>query len=127
MARKTKQVKFPVKTLVNIVEYMEGGWQETGEQLGRRQAQNQRQGRNRRGELAPARPAPHCGQPHAEAQRPSTSALNHVSGVFRGITGVYQQHDYADEIRIALQKWADRVEEIVGGEPAKIFALRGKR
>jgi integrase len=54
-------------------------------------------------------------------------ALNHVSGTFRGIIGVYQQHDYADEVRIALQKWADRVEEIVGGEPAKIFALRGKR
>jgi integrase len=47
-------------------------------------------------------------------------ALNHVSGVFKGIVGVYQQHDYADEVRIALQKWADRVEEIVGGEPVKV-------
>jgi integrase len=62
-------------------------------------------------------------------------ALNHVSGTFRGMVGIYQQHDYADEIRIALQRWADRVEEIVGGEPAKVvsgeqakvFALRGKR
>src|SRR5262249_15485147 len=52
-------------------------------------------------------------------------ALNHVSGVFRGIVGVYQTHDYADEVRIALQKWADRVEEIVGGEPGKVVALRG--
>jgi hypothetical protein len=43
-----------------------------------------------------------------------------VSGVFKGIVGVYQQHDYADEVRIALQKWADRVEEIVGGEPVKV-------
>jgi integrase len=54
-------------------------------------------------------------------------ALNHVSGVFRGLVGTYQVHGYADEIRIALQRWADRVEEIVGGGPAKIFALRGKR
>ena len=54
-------------------------------------------------------------------------ALNHVSGTFRGIVGVYQQHDYADEVRIALQRWADRVEEIVGGKPAKIVALRGRR
>jgi integrase len=54
-------------------------------------------------------------------------ALNHVSGTFRGIVGVYQQHDYADEVRIALQKWADRVEEIVGDKPAKVIALRGKR
>src|SRR5262249_22957561 len=30
-------------------------------------------------------------------------ALNHVSGTFRGIVGVYLQHGYADEIRIALQ------------------------
>jgi integrase len=41
-------------------------------------------------------------------------ALNHVSGTFKGIVGVYQQHDYADEVCIALQKWADRVEKIVG-------------
>jgi integrase len=54
-------------------------------------------------------------------------ALNHQSGVFRGIVSTYQTHDYFNEIRIALQKWADRVEEIVGGKPAKVFALRGKR
>jgi integrase len=53
--------------------------------------------------------------------------LNHVSGTFRGIVGVYQQHDYADEIRIALQKWADRVEEIIGGKPATVVALRRRR
>jgi hypothetical protein len=34
-------------------------------------------------------------------------ALNHVSGTFRGIVGVYQQHDYADGVRIAVQKWAE--------------------
>ena len=51
-------------------------------------------------------------------------ALNHVSGTFRGIVGVYQQHDYADEVRIALQRWADRVEEIIGGKPAKVVKLR---
>jgi integrase len=57
-------------------------------------------------------------------------ALNHQSGVFRGIVGVYQQHTYTGEIRIALQKWADRVEEIVSGklvEPAKVVALHGQR
>jgi integrase len=53
-------------------------------------------------------------------------ALNHLSGTFRGIVGVYQQHDYADEIRIALQRWADRVDEIVGGKPAKVFSLHGR-
>src|SRR5215813_11303396 len=54
-------------------------------------------------------------------------ALNHVSGTFRGITRVHARHDYADEVRIALQCWSDRVEEIVGGEPAEVVRLRGKR
>ena len=51
-------------------------------------------------------------------------ALNHKSGTFRGIVSVYQQHDYADEVAIALQRWADRVDEIVGGKPAKVVKLR---
>ena len=49
-------------------------------------------------------------------------ALNHVSGTFRGIVGVYQTHDYADEVRIALQRWADRVEEIVSGKSATVVS-----
>jgi integrase len=32
--------------------------------------------------------------------------LNHVSGSFGGIVGVYQQHDYADEKAAALETWA---------------------
>ena len=51
-------------------------------------------------------------------------ALNHKSGTFRGIVGVYQTHDYADEVRVALQRWADRIDEIVGGKPAKVVKLR---
>jgi integrase len=43
-------------------------------------------------------------------------ALNHRSGVFRGIVSTYQTHDYADEIRIALQRWGDHVERIVSGK-----------
>jgi integrase len=51
-------------------------------------------------------------------------ALNHISGTFRGIVSTYQQHDYRDEIAIALQKWADHVERLVGGKPAKVVKLR---
>jgi integrase len=36
-------------------------------------------------------------------------ALNHVSGTFSGIVSTYQTSDYANEIRAALQKWADHV------------------
>ena len=31
--------------------------------------------------------------------------LNHKSGSFRGIAGIYQVHDYADEKRAALEAW----------------------
>lgn len=41
-------------------------------------------------------------------------ALNHVSGSFAGIVGIYQRHDFADEKRQALAKWADFLEQIAG-------------
>jgi integrase len=53
--------------------------------------------------------------------------LNHRSGSFRGIAGVYQRDPLINESQAALQAWADRVEQIVGGKPAKVIALRGKR
>jgi integrase len=40
-------------------------------------------------------------------------ALNHVSGSFAGIVGVYQRQEFADEKRAALQQWADHVERLV--------------
>jgi integrase len=52
-------------------------------------------------------------------------ALNHASGVFRGIAGVYQRHEYQDEIRTALQRWADHIERLVTGKvAAKVVKLR---
>jgi integrase len=39
--------------------------------------------------------------------------LNHSSGSFAGIVGVYQRHEFADEKRQALQRWADYVERLV--------------
>jgi integrase len=40
--------------------------------------------------------------------------LNHVSGSFGGVAGVYQRHAFAEEKREALDKWAARVAAIVG-------------
>jgi hypothetical protein len=39
--------------------------------------------------------------------------LNHVSGSFAGIVGVYQRHDFADEKRAALELSATHIGEIV--------------
>jgi integrase len=40
--------------------------------------------------------------------------LNHVSGSFGGVAGVYQRHAFTDEKRDALDKWAARVAVMVG-------------
>ena len=54
--------------------------------------------------------------------------LNHRSGTFRGIVGVYQRHDYIDERRTALQRWADFVEQLVSGEKREtVVPMRGRR
>jgi integrase len=51
--------------------------------------------------------------------------LNHSSGSFRGIVGVYQRYDFYNEKRIALAAWASHVETVVSGkQPANVVALR---
>jgi integrase len=51
--------------------------------------------------------------------------LNHRSGSMAGIVGVYQRHDYADEKRDALARWADHVDAMVSGRKANVVTLRG--
>jgi integrase len=50
--------------------------------------------------------------------------LGHRSGSFAGIVGVYQRHDFADEMRRALETWGRHIEGLVTGKPAKILRLR---
>jgi integrase len=51
--------------------------------------------------------------------------LNHVSGSFAGIVGVYQRHSFADEKRAAMAAWARFVEQLVTGEtPANVIELK---
>ncbi len=45
--------------------------------------------------------------------------LNHTCGTFRGVVGVYQRHDFADERRNALQTWARHVDGITSGKQAE--------
>ncbi len=37
--------------------------------------------------------------------------LNHVSGTFAGVAGVYNRHTYLDEMRTALEAWAEWIEK----------------
>jgi integrase len=52
--------------------------------------------------------------------------LNHVSGSFGGIVGVYQRDALLTERADALERWAAHVERIVSGKEAKVVPL-GKR
>ena len=54
------------------------------------------------------------------------AALNHRSGSFRGIVGVYQRHDFIDEKRDALDRWAGHIEQLITGEPAKVVQLKSR-
>ena len=43
--------------------------------------------------------------------------LNHSSGTFRGVVGVYQRHSFSDEKRKALDAWASFVQSVVCSRP----------
>jgi integrase len=39
--------------------------------------------------------------------------LNHTSGTFSGVQGVYQRHDFNDEKRLALEQWARHLRALI--------------
>ncbi len=41
--------------------------------------------------------------------------LNHTTGTFKGIVGVYQRHKYTDEKLAALEVWAGFLERLASG------------
>lgn len=43
-------------------------------------------------------------------------ALNHTSGNFRGIVGVYQRHSFTDEKRTALEAWGRFISDIINAQ-----------
>jgi integrase len=53
--------------------------------------------------------------------------LNHTSGSFAGIVGVYQRHSFAEEKRAALDAWGGLIEQLASGELAVVVGLRGRR
>ena len=54
--------------------------------------------------------------------------LNHASGSFAGIVGVYQRHTFADEKRAALQAWGNVIAALIEGKHAEsVLRFREKR
>jgi integrase len=52
------------------------------------------------------------------------AVLNHVSGAKSGIAGVYNRATYADEMREALVKWGDYLDEITSPSRPKTVSVR---
>ena len=45
--------------------------------------------------------------------------LNHISGSFGGIVGIYQRHNYKDEMRAAILAWEKRLSDILAAHPSQ--------
>jgi hypothetical protein len=52
--------------------------------------------------------------------------VNHSSGSFAGIVGVYQRHGFADEKRSALQAWANLVLSTVEKRPVNVVPINAR-
>jgi len=51
--------------------------------------------------------------------------LSHISGFRGGVAGVYNRATYEREKRVALERWANHVEMVIGGkQPATVVPLR---
>src|SRR5262249_18347997 len=49
--------------------------------------------------------------------------LNHISGSFGGVQGVYQRFEFEVEKREALARWAQHVAGLVGDQPSNVSKL----
>ena len=49
-------------------------------------------------------------------------ALNHVSGTFRGVAGIYQRDPMTEDVREALQRWADHVSGLTSGKSDNVLS-----
>ena len=52
--------------------------------------------------------------------------LGHTSGSFAGIVGIYQRHEYREERRQALERWAAHIEGLVSGRAASVTPIRSR-
>jgi len=51
-------------------------------------------------------------------------ALNHVSGSFRGVAGVYQRDPMSDDVRDAFERWGSHVVALVEGRKSVVVAMK---
>jgi hypothetical protein len=55
------------------------------------------------------------------------AVVNHVSGHRGGVAGVYNRAQYADEKRVALERWTAHVEGLISQRPANVTPMIRKK
>lgn len=54
--------------------------------------------------------------------------LNHISGSFSGVAGIYNRYEFAEEKRVAFERWGDFVRDLVEGRRAdKIIPIQTRK
>ena len=53
--------------------------------------------------------------------------LNHVSGSFAGVAGVYQRYEFTTEKAEALARWAAHLQGLVSGKPDNVAKLPSRK
>jgi len=54
-------------------------------------------------------------------------ALNHISGAYGGVAGIYERDPMTDEVREAFSRWSKHVAGLVAGKPAAVVPIRKQR
>jgi integrase len=51
-------------------------------------------------------------------------ALNHVSGSYRGVAGIYQRDPLADDVRDALERWGRHIADLIIGRKSVVVPMK---
>jgi integrase len=54
------------------------------------------------------------------------ACLNHISGAKASVAGIYNREEYEPQKRAALERWAEYLQGLVNGRPAKVVPIRGR-
>jgi len=74
----------------------------------------------------PARSASHCGQYDDLNRHSPTACRESLKPHHVDIAEVYDRHDYFEEKKIALTRWAEYLKTVLANKKPKVVPLRGK-
>lgn len=51
-------------------------------------------------------------------------ALNHISGSYRGVAGIYQRDPLTDDVRNALERWGQHITDLIEGRKSVVVPMK---